>query len=125
MVDVGVRINESLGLALGVLIIDGQSFDCWISFDCLGGDENYKLQEAKAMPVFMDSRLGPIGLLLEPTGEQRGQYQRIGWFCFSQSEALKAFASNMVKPSCQVAEEECLEIQKDKDGKTQRLITLV
>ena len=127
LVDVGVELNESLGGVLGVLIIDGQSFGSSISFDRLGEDENYKLQEAKAMPVFMAPGLGPIGLLLEPTGEQRGQYRRIGWFSFfvASLEDSKAFVSNMVKPSCQVAEEECLEIQKDKDGKTQRVITLV
>jgi hypothetical protein len=110
----------------GVLIIGGKSLDCWISFDYLGNDENYKLQRAKAMPILTyhgDFRV--TGLLLEPTGEQRGQYQRIGWFCFIKEEASKAFASNMVKPSYQVPEEECLQIEKDKDGKIQRAITLV
>jgi hypothetical protein len=127
LVDVGVRIHESLGVVFGALIIDGQSFNCVIYFDCLGEDEHYKLQEAKAMPVYMTSRFGLTGLLLEHTGKQRGQYQRIGCFSFfpSSSEHSKAFVSNMVKPSYQVAEEECLEIQKDEDGKTKRIITLV
>jgi hypothetical protein len=109
----------------GVLIIGGESLYCQILFDCLGEDENCKFQKAKAMPVFMTSGFGATGLLLEPTGEERGQYERIGWFGFLELEASEAFESNMVKPSYQVPEEECLQIQKDENGKTQRVITLV
>ena len=111
----------------GVLIIGGKFLKCLISFDCPGKNGNYNLQKVKAMPVFMAFKNEVTGLLFEPTGEQRGQYRRIGWFSFfvASLEDSKAFVSNMVKPSCQVAEEECLEIQKDKDGKTQRVITLV
>jgi len=125
LANVGVKINKS---GKGVLIIGGNSLTCRVSFDSLGEDENCNLQKVKAMPVFTHLGESKVeGLLLEPTGEQRGQYQRIGWFSFfaASLEDSKAFASNIVKPSCQVAEEECLKIQKDKDGKTQRVITLV
>jgi hypothetical protein len=109
----------------GVLIMDKKSFNCHISFDCLGKNDDYKLQRVKAMPVFTTSGLGITGLLLEPTEKQRGQYQRVGWFWVSALHDREAFGSIMVKPSCHVAGEECLQIHKDKDGNSQRVIILV
>jgi hypothetical protein len=131
LVDVGVKMRQldstNPSGREGVLIVGRKPLNCWISFDRLADDESHKLQKAKAMPVCMYSAREATGLLLEPTGKQRGQYQRIGWFyfIFGCSKNSKVFLSNMIKPSYQVAEEECLEIQTDKDGRTRRIITLV
>lgn len=133
LVDVGVKIIPIVSTATGeihaFLTVNDRSGSlyCRISFDRSGGDVYSYFKKVKAMPVFNRGEFGVTGLLLEPTGEQRGQYQRIGWFSFffSSLSNRKDFASYMVKPCYQAAEEECLEIQKDKDGNTQRVITLV
>jgi hypothetical protein len=129
LVDVSVEMEptgkylEDIGK--GVLTIGGGSLCCRILFDCLDEDEYCKPQSAKAMPVFRTSGSEVTGLLLNATGEERGQYQRLGWFCFEELEASKAFESKMIKPSNQVSEEEYLEFETDKDGKIHRVITLV
>jgi hypothetical protein len=112
------------GFGFGQIVIAGKSFRCQLTFDYLDGDKQYKIQKAKAMPVLSAEDV-VRGLLLAPTGKEQGQYQRIGCFHFITLKCSESFDSFLAKQSHQVAEEDCFQIQKDKDGNTQGVITLV
>ncbi|CAO2652291.1 Nn.00g005740.m01.CDS01 [Neocucurbitaria sp. VM-36] len=85
-----------------------------------------KVHEAVALPIFGSSDSGRIlGLFLEPTTQQKGQYRRLGIFDLYKSKHCKAFEAASSDRSCWVEGSGLLRIRTDKFGKTHRIITLV
>ncbi|KAH8800212.1 heterokaryon incompatibility protein-domain-containing protein [Xylogone sp. PMI_703] len=85
--------------------------------------------DSLVMPVYGSSADDPNcsveGLILVPTGQERGQYQRAGLFSVFTHRGVDAFKEAAAEPSFQVDSRKVYQIERDKDGKTRYIINLV
>jgi hypothetical protein len=83
-------------------------------------------QRGIALPISGDADDGRIwGLLLEPTGQGKGQFRRLGAFCTLRSEDCTTFEAMCNEPSSWLASSQLVKVRRDKFGDTHRIITLV
>ena len=82
--------------------------------------------EAIALPVFGSSDSGRIlGLILKPTKQRNGQYERLGVFSLPNREYCTAFEAASEERACWVKSPEGVEIRKDRTGNPHRIISLI
>jgi hypothetical protein len=85
-----------------------------------------KVHTAMALPVFGSSDIGHMsGLIIEPTKQKKGQYQRLGSFRLSKGMHCELFEAAAAKRRCWVRSSELYKIRIDKSGKIHRIINLV
>ena len=86
--------------------------------------------QAFAMPVYeQPSLFGKTltrGLLLQPTGQEQGQYRRFGSFIVNNGfNGIKSFEECARDPSCQAKPSDCFQFSRHEDGTARYIINII
>lgn len=107
------------------IIVAGKSVSGATYFDDFSISENERLKVHIAPVIHRDSRGCASGLMLQPTGEETGQYRRVGYFCFFGKQDSQEFNDAAKSPECQVEDSECVQVFVDKDGAKHCIINIL
>jgi Heterokaryon incompatibility protein (HET) len=121
-----LRVTFQHGDDKSYMIVGKNNIKVVFNFDCPREAERSRMHGALALPVYGSSSTTTItGLLLEPTGQERGQYRRLGQFRIYKAKHSKAFEEASTDRSCQLKESEFSRIRKDKYGKQHYIINVI
>lgn len=100
------------------------------SYDCADvlplHNVQYLLMPAFEGPIRDGNRKTHIrGLILQPTGQEQGQYYRLGMFFIYSNDNGKLFKEAAKDPSCHAKDSDCYRISRDEDGNPRYIINLI